>query len=52
MLVRKNLNLEQDLIIIKVHTGVIAKNVKYHIGVFRNIMGNTVIIGLMTGSSH
>ena len=41
MLVRKKRNLEQDLIIIKVHTGAIEKNVKYHNNVFINIMGNT-----------
>ena len=52
MLVRQNRNLEQDLIIIKVHTGPREKHVKYHSSVFLNIMGNTVIMGLMIGSSH
>ena len=52
MLVRQKQNLEQDLIIIKVHTGPIEKNVKYHSNAFMNIMGNTVIMGLMIGSSH
>ena len=28
------------------------KNVKYHSSVFMNIMANTVITGLMMGSSH
>ena len=51
MLVRQKRNLEQDLIIIKAHTGPIEKNVKYDIKVFMN-MANTVIIGLMIGSSH
>ena len=45
-------NLEQDLIIIKVHAGPIEKNVKYHSSVLMNIMGNTVIMELMIGSSH
>ena len=52
MLVRQKRNLEPHLIIIKVHTGPIEKNVKYHSSVFMNIMGNTVIIGLMIDSSH
>ena len=51
MLVRQKRNLEQDLII-KVHTGPIEKNVKYHSSVFMNIMGNTVTMELMIGSSH
>ena len=37
---------------IKAHTDPVEKNVKYHSNVFRNIMGNTVIMGLMIGSSH
>ena len=52
MLVRPERNLEQDLIIIKVYTGNIEKNAKNHSSVFMNIMGNTVIMGLMIGSSH
>ena len=52
MLVRQKRNLEPDLIIIKVHIGHIEKNVKYHSSVFMNIMGNTVIMELMIGSSH
>ena len=51
MLVRQKRNFEQDLTIIKVHTGPIEKNVKYHSNVFINIMGSTVIMGLMIGSS-
>ena len=50
MLVSQKTILEQDLIIIKVHTGHIEK--KYQSSVFVNIMGNTVIIVLMIGSSH
>ena len=38
--------------IIKVHTGPIEKNVKYHNSVFMNIMANTVLVGLMISSSH
>ena len=45
-------NLEQDLIIIEVHTGPIEKNVKYHNSVFMIIMGNTAIMELMIGSLH
>ena len=46
MLVRQKRNSEQDLIIIKAHTGPIEKNVKYHSNVFMNIC-------LMTGQhSH
>ena len=52
MLVMQKPNLEQDLVIIKVHTGTIRKDVKYHRSVFMNIMRNIVIMGLMTGSSH
>ena len=52
MLERQKRNLEPDLIFIKVHTGPIEKNVKYHSSVFINIMGNTVIMELMIGSSH
>ena len=52
ILVGQKPNFEQDLMIIKVHTGPIEKNVKYHSSVFMNIMGNTVIMGLMIGSSH
>ena len=52
MLVRQKRNLEQDLIIIKVHRGPIEKNLKYHSNVFMNIMGNTVVMGLMVGISH
>ena len=47
MLVRQKQNLEQDLIVIKVHTGPIEKTVKYHSSVFINIMGNTIIMGLV-----
>ena len=43
MLVRKKRNLEKDLIIIKVLTGPIEKNIKYHSSVSMNIMGNTVV---------
>ena len=52
MLGRQKRNLEQDLTIIKVHTGPIENNVKYHSSVFLNIMGNKVIMELMIGSSH
>ena len=52
MLVGQKWNLEQDLRIIKVHTAPIEKNVKYHSSDFMNIMGNTVIMGFMFGSSH
>ena len=52
MFVRKKRNLEPDLIIIKVHTDPIEKNVKCHSNVFMNIMGNAVIMELMIGSSH
>ena len=52
MLVRQKRNSEQDLIIIKAHTGPIEKNVKYHSNVFMNIMANVVIMGLKIGSSH
>ena len=48
----KKKNLEQDLIIIKTHTGPIEKNVKYHSNIFMNIMANTVIMELMISSSH
>ena len=40
------------LMIIKVHTGPIEKNVKYHNSVFMNIMANRVLVGLMISSSH
>ena len=36
----------------KAHTGPIEKNVKYHSNVFMNIIANTVIMGLMIGSSY
>ena len=52
MLVRQKRNLEQDLAIVKGHTGPIGKNVKYQSSVFMNIMRNTVIIGLMIGRSY
>ena len=52
MLVRQKRNSEQDLIIIKAHTGPIEKNVNYHSNVFMNIMSNAVIMGLTIGSSH
>ena len=52
MLVRQKKNSEQDLIIIKAHTGPIEKNVKYHSNVLMNITANTVIMGLIIGSSH
>ena len=52
MLVRQKRNSEQDLRIIKTHTGPTEKNVKYHSNVFMNIMANTVIMGLTIGSSH
>ena len=52
MLVSQKENSEQDLIIIKAHTGPIEINVKYHSNVFMNIMANTVIMGLMIGNSH
>ena len=38
--------------ILKVHTGPVQRNVKYHGSIFINIMGNTVIMGLMIGSLH
>ena len=47
MLVRQKRNSEQDLIIIKSHTGPTEKNEKYPRNVFINIMANTVIMGLM-----
>ena len=52
MLVRQKRNSEQDLIFIKAYTDSIENNVKYHRGVFMNIMTNIVIIGLTIGSSH
>ena len=52
MFVRQKRNSEQDLIIIKAHTGPIEKNVKHNSNVFINIMANTVIVGLTIGSSH
>ena len=48
MLVSQKQNFEQDLILIKVHISPIEKNIKYHSSVFMNIMGNTVIMGVMT----
>ena len=42
MLVRQKRNLEQDLIIIKVHAGPIEKNVKYHSNVFMDIMATFI----------
>ena len=42
----------QDLIIIKVHISPIEENVKYCSSVFMNIIGITVIMGLMIGSLH
>ena len=42
----------QDSIIIKAHAGPIEKNAKYHSNVFMKIMAKTVLMGLMTGSSH
>ena len=51
MFVRQKRNSEQDLIIIKAHTGPIEKNVKHNSNVFIN-MANTVIMGLTIGSSH
>ena len=45
MLVRQKRNLEQDLITIKVCTGPIEKNVKYHSSVFMKIMANAVLMG-------
>ena len=41
MLVRQKQNSEQDLIIIKAHTGPIEKNIKYHSNIFMNIMANS-----------
>ena len=52
MLERQKQNLEQDLVIIKVHTGPIEKSVKYHRSVFMNITDNTAIMGLKIGCSH
>ena len=52
MLVRQKQSLEDDLIIIEVHTCPIEKNVKYHSSVFMSIRGNTIIMGLMFGSSQ
>ena len=53
MQVMQNRNLEPDLVTINVPTDPIEKKpVKYHSCVFMNIMANTVIIGLMIGSSH
>ena len=52
MLVKQKRNFEQDLIIIKVHIGPLEKDIKYHSSVFMNIMGKTVIMRLMIGSSH
>ena len=43
-------NLEQHLIIIKVHTGPKENNTKYHSNVFINIMGNAAIMGLIIGN--
>ena len=52
ILVSQEPNLEQDLIITKVHTSPVEKNVKYHSSVFINIMGNTVIMVLNIDISH
>ena len=52
LLVRQKRNLKQNLMIIKARKSPIEKNAKYHSSVFMNIMGNTVIMGLMIGSSH
>ena len=52
LLVKQKRNLEQDFAIIKGQSGPIGKNVKYQSSVFKNIMRNTVIIGLMIGSSY
>ena len=52
MLVRQKQNLVQNLIVIKVHAGAIETNIKYHSSVLMNIMGMTVIIGLMIDSSR
>ena len=41
MLIRQKQNSEQDLIIIKAHTGPTEKKVKYHSNVFMNIMANS-----------
>ena len=38
MLVKQKRNLELNLIIIKLHTGPIEKNIKYHSSIFMNIM--------------
>ena len=46
MLVRQKRNLEQDLILVKVHAAPVEKNVKYQSQVFINIMGKTAIMGL------
>ena len=51
MLVRQKRNLEQDLIIMKVHTGPIEKSLMHHSSVFMNI-GNTVKMGLIIDSLH
>ena len=52
MLVRQKRNLEQDLIIMKVHTGPIEKSLMHHSSVFMNIIGNTVKMGLIIDSLH
>ena len=52
MMVRQKQNLEQDLIIIKVHTGPKEKSVKYHSSIFMNFICNTGVMGLVIGSSN
>ena len=48
ILIRQKRNLEQDLIIIKVHTDPLM----HQSSVFMNSIGNTIIMGFMIGSSH
>ena len=53
MLAMQERNLEPDLVIFNVLTDPMEKKpVKYHSSIFMNIMANTVIIGLISGSSH
>ena len=52
ILVRTKEILEQDVIIIKVYTGHIYKNLIYHNNALMNIMSNAVIMQLMVDNFH
>ena len=52
MLVRQKRNSVPDLIIMKAHTGLIEKALKYLSNFFMNFIANEVKMGLKIGSSH